>query len=372
MRWHGILCCKLTLIFLLAIPFSAILALGASPCCPISNLRGLGQCRVFCGGARCKYCDATGLKCGDDANLLRGLYSSRITDSLVAMSRPTKRTIDDFALIEQLKMCVCVCVYLVSFPLPPPSYARRLSPPFLRCMASWGLCHRARLSNFADQFRQPPTTNHHYQLPTTNHQPPAINCDQLVTTNLQSPATNIQPKLTTASHIDERVGITSVFNLQQIGEHATCGAGNLPCGFSYDPEEFMRQDSAFGCPILFAPRGFTIPLPTSHGGLCWRIPNSCGTHGKLSCLGLGYRLGGNHVRCYLPPLGFRWPNPVPLRPGTVQVFNFGWPDFGVPSFGSMMDMVKVMCASLKDGGKAAVHCHAGLGRTGMLLACYLM
>ena len=109
------------------------------------------------------------------------------------------------------------------------------------------------------------------------------------------------------------MGITSVFNLQQIGEHATCGAGNLPCGFSYDPEEFMRQDSAFGCPILFAPRGFTIPLPTSHGGLCWRIPNSCGTHGKLSCLGLGYRLGGNHVRCYLPPLGFRWPNPVPLR-----------------------------------------------------------
>jgi len=115
-RWHGIFCCKLTLIFLLAIPFSAILALGSSPCCPVSNLRGLEQCRVFCGGARCKYCDATGLKCGDDANLLRGLYSSRITDSLVAMSRPTKRTIDDFALIEQLKMCV-----RVSCQRPPPT-----------------------------------------------------------------------------------------------------------------------------------------------------------------------------------------------------------------------------------------------------------
>jgi len=71
-------------------------------------------------------------------------------------------------------------------------------------------------------------------------------------------------------------------------------------------------------------------------------------------------------------LVFAGPTPFHCGAGTVQVFNFGWPDFGVPSFGSMMDMVKVMCASLKDGGKAAVHCHAGLGRTGMLLACYLM
>ena len=48
---------------------------------------------------------------------------------------------------------------------------------------------------------------------------------------------------------------------------------------------------------------------------------------------------------------------------SVYFYNFGWSDYGVANLTTILDMVKVMAFALQEG-KVAVHCHAGLGRTG--------
>lgn len=48
---------------------------------------------------------------------------------------------------------------------------------------------------------------------------------------------------------------------------------------------------------------------------------------------------------------------------SVYFYNFGWSDYGVANLTTVLDMVKVMAFALQEG-KVAVHCHAGLGRTG--------
>jgi protein tyrosine phosphatase domain-containing protein 1 len=38
----------------------------------------------------------------------------------------------------------------------------------------------------------------------------------------------------------------------------------------------------------------------------------------------------------------------------------------------MLKMVKDMASEMNDGGRVLVHCHAGHGRTGLLIACSLV
>ncbi|GMH63107.1 hypothetical protein TrLO_g13774 [Triparma laevis f. longispina] len=56
----------------------------------------------------------------------------------------------------------------------------------------------------------------------------------------------------------------------------------------------------------------------------------------------------------------------------VSVVNFGWPDMSFPSFRYMMSICKVILGHTRRGGKALVHCHAGFGRTGVVIACVMM
>ncbi|KAJ3327162.1 Protein tyrosine phosphatase domain-containing protein 1 [Blyttiomyces sp. JEL0837] len=56
----------------------------------------------------------------------------------------------------------------------------------------------------------------------------------------------------------------------------------------------------------------------------------------------------------------------------ISHFAFGWTDMDIPTFEHMLRLVQVMSFILEKGEKIAVHCHAGLGRTGLAIACYFV
>ena len=87
---------------------------------------------------------------------------------------------------------------------------------------------------------------------------------------------------------------------------------------------------------------------------------------------------GEHPYCgpnayKLTSSGFSY-NPSVFSSDDIKIKLSGWKDMSVPtSMNYMLDIVKEMSiVTIDNKGKVIVHCHAGYGRTGIVIVCYLL
>uniref|UniRef100_A0A915PLI6 Tyrosine specific protein phosphatases domain-containing protein n=1 Tax=Setaria digitata TaxID=48799 RepID=A0A915PLI6_9BILA len=86
-------------------------------------------------------------------------------------------------------------------------------------------------------------------------------------------------------------------------------------------------------------------------------------HKANICAVINLQMLGEHDSCgpKLLPSGFTY-NPEMLMQNGIQFYNFIWPDFGALGIDILLDIVKVVHCSLRQG----------LGRTGVVIAAYMI
>eukprot|EP00762_Andalucia_godoyi_P000783 ANDGO_03874.mRNA.1 Tyrosine-protein phosphatase CDC14 len=83
---------------------------------------------------------------------------------------------------------------------------------------------------------------------------------------------------------------------------------------------------------------------------------------------------GEHPFCgdgILLESGFSY-RPESFMDKGIHYYNFPWHDMGVPNLSLVVQIVQCIRGVTQKGKKVAIHCHAGLGRTGLVIACYLV
>eukprot|EP00347_Sterkiella_histriomuscorum_P013220 403365547 len=69
--------------------------------------------------------------------------------------------------------------------------------------------------------------------------------------------------------------------------------------------------------------------------------------------------------------GFSY-TPELLMSNGISFFNFFWKDLTNPTFERCLNCAQVMDFIIRNGGKCLVHCHAGQGRTALVIGAYLI
>lgn len=87
-------------------------------------------------------------------------------------------------------------------------------------------------------------------------------------------------------------------------------------------------------------------------------------------------MSGEHPHCgrkegLLKHCGFSY-DPEVLMANNIKHFNFSWPDMTIPTLHQALHIAQIAISEIAAGGKVAVHCHAGFGRTGIAVACILI
>jgi hypothetical protein len=109
-----------------------------------------------------------------------------------------------------------------------------------------------------------------------------------------------------------------------------------------------KINAEFNIPSAFAAAGITAVVCLQEAG----EHQHCG-HGTHAANGLSYM-------------------PEEFMKEGVSFYHFPWRDMDTPDIDTAMRIAQVMTFHVDNGGKVAVHCHAGLGRTGLVIACWLV